>query len=108
MHQHEAQVAFRLLSRKNTMSIASQVKTILKEAETTMINGSINRLTALPIQDKQHLEEMARTLLQAVVMDELDILEDGSKHARCGEVYADIAVGVRRLLPTFEQTGEKT
>lgn len=88
---------------------SEKVRKIIAATEPTFLNITVNRIHAqVPIKNKEVLEALVRTIFGMVTGDTIDDLElDHSKHARCGETYADVMFSLRGVVPKFEMANDK-
>lgn len=88
-------------------SLTDQVKRIVCEAEPIMLNVTVNRISKeVKIVSIEALEIVVRTIFDLITNDTVDD-QDCSKHARCGETFADIMFSLRMVAPTFDIEGDK-
>jgi len=96
-----------IVARPPTTS--EKVRKIIAATEPTFLNVTVNRIhTQVPIKNKEVLEALVRTIFDMVTGDTIDDHElDYSKHARCGETYADVMFSLRGVVPKFEMANDK-
>ena len=89
---------------------AQQVQEIIGHTEPILLNNTVNRVRReVPIPHKDTLHCVVRAIFEMVTSDTIDNHEhDCSRHARCGETYADIMSALRLVVPTFDTEGDRT
>ncbi len=92
------------------LQAAKQVQEIIGHTEPILLNKTVNRVRReVPIPHKDTLHCVVRTIFEMVTSDTIDNHEhDCSRHARCGETYADIMSALRLVVPTFDTEGDRT
>jgi hypothetical protein len=88
-------------------AVEEQVKTIMNQAEPTFLNVTVNKIKdEVYIPNKDTLESVVKSIFDMISNDAVDDHKDDcSKHARCGETYADILFSLRIVVPTFDMDG---
>lgn len=89
--------------------VSEQTFNIMNATEPAFLNITVYRIhTEVLIKSKDALEAVVRCIFKMIVNDVVDDLGDYcSKHARCGETYADIMFILRTVAPTFPMDDDK-
>ena len=92
------------------LQTARQVQAIVDDAEPALLNITINRVRReVAITHRDVLECVVRAIFEMITRDSIDSHEhDCSRHARCGETYADVVFAMRALVPTSHIDGDES